>query len=228
MVEADRLRKVGGYYQIEFAIVVVITGVHAHPALKMALGVALRSAGIASVLPLSRLIPHPQVALHHIVRQVERRLPDAHQVGSERPPGLPRIFPIRNGPEVAAIRIEKEFAGEGLIDLRAAGGSDVSHLADLLGLLVELQVLGDIEIQLPVAIEIGEGCAQAPVQPGKATLLSYILKLTAAQVPIEGEAVIARQEDVRKPIAVIVTDGAAHPVAMGIEAALRGDIFEGA
>src|ERR1051326_564630 len=118
----------------------------------MALSVALRAAGISLILPLSTLL-YPQVAGRHVIRQVERRLSRACQIGGQRPPGFPRILPTRHGSEGGATGIEKELTGERLIHLRAARRAHLPHLADLLGLLIELEVLGDIEIEFAVAIE---------------------------------------------------------------------------
>src|SRR6185295_2131959 len=90
----------------------------------------------------------------------------------------------------------------------------------------KISVVDDHQIEPAVAVVIEERCARAPAQIISATLFGDVNKLSIAFVQIHLIGTEIREVQVRQAIVVDVTNGCAHAVTGGCNAALFRDVSE--
>ena len=85
-------------------------------------------------------------------------------------------------------------------------------------------IIGNIEIQIPVIIIIPECRTRSPSRITDTCLLSNIGKRAIAVVPIQHIFRIVRDIKIQIPVVIIITENTAHAVATVTDTRLLGDI----
>src|ERR1017187_1015454 len=108
--------------------------------------------------------------------------------------------------------------------------ANVAFAGDRDGLGIKLQVVGDKQIQVAIAVEIHERAAGSPSIAGmhQACLTGYVRESAVAIVAVQDVLGPSGDEDILKPIVVVVTYGYATEPARTGEPGFRGDVREGA
>jgi hypothetical protein len=97
------------------------------------------------------------------------------------------------------------------------------------GLLVELQVVGDVEIEVAVAVVVAEGASRAPPRIADAGLPCRVRERAVAIVSIQRVgAHRARHVHILEAVVVVVGGAHAHPPASPHQAAAGGHVREAA
>src|ERR1019366_10102984 len=95
---------------------------------------------------------------------------------------------------------------------------------------IELQIIGDEEIQVAVPVEIHERAAGSPPVAfvKQARLFSDVGERAVAIVPVEDVLRPAGNEDILETVVVVVSNGYAAEPAQTSQAGWPGDLGEGA
>ena len=90
---------------------------------------------------------------------------------------------------------------------------------------VELEIVGDIEVEIAVAVEVAEGGCRTPGRPADARRLGHLLE-APAKVSQEGVASVARDIDVIEAVGVEVPHRNPDPPALEREPGVGGRVSE--
>ena len=91
------------------------------------------------------------------------------------------------------------------------------------------RVLANVEVEIAVAVEIGEDGRRGPAAiASQARFLGQIFECAVATIVVEGVGVPASHEQVRLTVVVEIADGHAMPVASGeaVKSRPHGHVFE--
>ena len=91
---------------------------------------------------------------------------------------------------------------------------------------IEVEVVDDEEVEVPVAVEVGKACAGGPARISEACLRGDVLEPAAAHVAKQDVRPVAAQVEVVAAVAVVVAHGAAEAPARRPGAHGRRDIAE--
>ncbi len=133
-----------------------------------------------------------------------------------------------------AVVVAEEVVGLGLEPARDAVGVTagvVGMRARLGGLGVPLQVVADVEVEVAVVVQVGEGGRCRPVSAATQTDgFGDVLEGAVLTVPVEGIPAPAGHEEVRSAVVVEVAHGDTMPIApcQGGDAGFFRDVLEGA
>jgi len=229
-----------GFDEIEIAVEIVIGGGDAHAGLGLAVG-AERAAGFESdVREGAVLFVLIERAGGGIVGDVNVRPAVIVEIGSEHAEAVGAVgvedagfFGDIGEGAVAIVVIENIFSAKQAG--RAAGDHDAfvkagAGFGDGRGFQIEINIIGDEEIKMAVAIVIHEGAAGVPAlaSAGDAGFFADVGESAVAVVVVENIFAEVGDEEIVETVVVVVADAdGLSPAGMG-EAGFGGDIGEGA
>ena len=153
--------------------------------------------------------------------------PLANQVA--KPPFLGYIF------KRAIATIQEQLVRLALVKLRAAVIVGSGRSAEMFGFRVPLQVVHDEKIEQAIIVHIDPGGRRRPERTVfgipelmEACFLRHIGERAVAIVVVQGVAVDACHENIRKAVVVVIADGHAHVVSGAGETRFLRDIGENA
>ena len=101
------------------------------------------------------------------------------------------------------------------------------EVAGFVALKGELQIVGQVKIQQPVPVVVGESGAGPPAGIGDPRSPAHVLEGAVAQVSVEHIGTHVGDVDVHVAIVVVVSEGAPHAVGRIPDSGLVGDVEKG-
>ncbi len=231
-IEHERLAHQVADDDVFVAVGVGIGGGDAHAAFGTSRGVERRAGQEALVFERAVALIAPQLARRRVVGDEHVEMPVAVEVAdgdTEARAVRPQdARGLRHVLERAVALVAEQAVGHRTIRRRRAVVTRAGRLdAGLVGRPREVHVVGDEQIQVTVAVQIGKRGARAPARVVHAGAVGHVFERAVPGVAPQRVGAEAGDVQVDEPVAVVVARRDAHAVAAHHETGRGGDVGEG-
>ena len=230
MVDVKRIGFGGevGDEDVRVAVAIEVLGVHTHAGFRGAAVVEGGKGELRAFPKRAVALIQPQVIGRAVVGDIEVCVAIAIEITCRHAEGGRRDLGEAGGAADVVEAPAAEVAEETVRDRRIGGGGAIAGpprqvWAVLVRRKGEVEVVGDVEVQSFVAIDVGEACTHGPLGPRQDRVAEFP-EASVAQVLEQLVGAVVGEKDVRIAVVVDVAGGDAHAVAVCAHAGCIGDV----